>query len=350
MTLEKTPINDNPAAPRRRSRVVRGRLAACVLLGTLLGGAAPLPAGEEGADAAGPAGPATITTGSGQRYKTTVVSETKGELQAEDFRQASLLTSRIVAHLTRAGRHLADGRADTAGDELKLARELVRIVRELLPVTIVTTVVSDAEGKEVYRHVDQVQDDLIPLFKGMIAIEVVQPIAEAKKDAAEIQGIQLADAELLHTSVLVSLDYVERKINRALELLGDKPEEALGQILLAQTEGVSFVVNKEDDPLANAQHALQLAEKMVRQERYEAANANLQIAKNNLELYRALIPESESGKVRRLEQDISRLQGEIKKEGAAGEIRGFWDRVAGWFARKPGEATPAAGKDDAPRQ
>ncbi len=329
----------------RRGRLcgVCGGVALCMLLGTA-GGAyrSSAFAEEPSASATESLRPATIVTGSGQRYKTTVQTEVRGELHPEDFRQASLLTSRVVAHLVQAGQYLADGRSNEAGTELKQARDLVKIVRELLPTTIVTTIVSDADGKEVYRYVDQVQDDLIPLFQGMIAVEVVEPIAEAKKEAAEIQGLRLADAELLHTSVLVELGYVERKINRALELLGDKPEEAFGQILLAQTQGITFTANKEDDPLVNAQHALQIAERMVRQGRYDAAKDNLQIAKNHLVLYRGLIPESETGKVRQLEQEISKLQNEIKKEGAAGEIRGFWDRIAGWFARKPGEAKAIA--------
>lgn len=334
--------NKNRAAGRLRRRTsggwpTTGWLATFLLIGFLASASCSL--AEDASDNAAEAPKqTTITTGSGQQYKTTVHRETEGELNPEDFRQASLLTSRVVSHLNLAARNLADEQSDDAKAELERANGLVKVVRELLPTTTVTTTVTDAQGEEVYRYVDHVQDDRIPLFEGMVAVEVVEPIAEAKEETAEIRGLRLADAELLHTSVLVDLGYVERKINRAMKLLSDKPEDALAQLVLAQTQGIRFAVNKEDDPLVSAQHALQLAERMVKQERFEAAKANLQIAKNHLVLYRGLIAESESDKVRQLEQDITKLQGEIKKEGAAGDIRGFWDRVASWFVREPGEA------------
>lgn len=199
--------------------------------------------------------------------------------------------------------------------------------------------VHDADGKEVYRDVDRVQEDRIPLFEELIAVNVVEPITEAKEEAAELAGVRLADADLLHTSVLVELDYVERKLNRALKLLeeGDGVENAVAQLLLAQSHGVSFDVNKEENPLVNAQMALQLAERMVEQGREEAAKANLQLAKNHLELYRGLLAKGESEHVRKLQGEITRVQGAIASKDAAETIRGFWDRVTSWFAQAPGE-------------
>jgi len=199
-------------------------------------------------------------------------------------------------------------------------------------------VVKDAEGKEVYRYTDHVQDDRIPLFEDMVAMEVVEPITDAKQEAAEVRGLRLADADVLHTSVLVELDYVERKLNQAAKLLKEEPEKALDQLVLAQTHGVTFKVNKEDNPLVAAERALQLAERMVEQARPEAAKENLQLAKNHLVIYRGLIAKSEQEKVRTLEKDITKLQGQIGKEGAAEKIREFWDRVAGWFTSQPGMA------------
>ncbi len=121
-------------------------------------------------------------------------------------------------------------------------------------------------------------------------------------------------------------------------------------MLLAQTQGVTFEVNKEDNPLVAAQRALQLAERMVEQERPEAARVNLQLAKNHLVIYRGLIPKSEEEKVRTLEKDITKLQGQIGKEGAAEKIREFWDRVAGWFTRQPGEAEKTTEKAEPKKQ
>jgi hypothetical protein len=37
--------------------------------------------------------------------------------------------------------------------------------------------------------------------------------------------------------------------------------------------------------------------------------------------------------------------GDIRKEGSAKEIRSFWDRVASWFRREPGETRSADAED-----
>ena len=257
--------------------------------------------------------PTTITTGSGDKFKTTVEQKPGGELSAEDFRQVSLLASRIVLHLNDAVESLNDEQKDDARAALEKGIGLADVVRQLLPRTEVTTVVRDSKGTEIYRHVDQVQDDRIPLFEGLVAVKVVEAIADAKQDAAAVKGVRLADADLIHTSVLIDLNYVEEKLKRAKDALPDKPKDAIAQLALAQSNGIAFSVNKQDDPLVAAQMALQLAEQMVKQNRPEAAKANLQQAKNYLVVYRGLIGESESDDVRKLEADISKLQANIEK-------------------------------------
>ncbi|MBN1590843.1 MAG: hypothetical protein JW888_15125 [Pirellulales bacterium] len=200
-----------------------------------------------------------------------------------------------------------------------------------------TTSVQDANGKEVYRYVDRVQEDRIPLLDGLVAVKILEPITDAKQDDATVQGLRLANADLLHTSVLVELGYVESKLNHALKLLDNDPKEALTQLAFAQSRGITYVVNKEDNPLVEAQMALQLAERMVEQGRKHAAKANLQLAKNHLELYRGLLAEGESEHVKKLQAEITKLQAEMGGKESAKTIRGFWDRVAGWFGREPGE-------------
>jgi hypothetical protein len=165
-------------------------------------------------------------------------------------------------------------------------------------------------------------------------VKVVEAITDAKRDAAAVKGVRLADADLIHTSVLLELDYVEGRLKRALNALPGKPADALKQLVLAQSNGIAFSVNKEDNPLVAAQMALQLAEQMVKENRVEAAKANLQQAKNQLVLYRGLIGENDGDDVKKLEEDISKLQSDIETAGAAASIRGFWDRVATCFSRE----------------
>jgi hypothetical protein len=204
-------------------------------------------------------------------------------------------------------------------------------------VTTVTTVVKDARGKEVYRDVDRVQDDRIALYSGMIAMEVVEPIIDAKENAAALKGLRLADANVIHTSVLADLSYIERKLNRAATLL-DEPDEALVQLSLAQTRGVQLVVNQADDPLVEVQHALRLAERMVEEGKHEAAQDNLRLAQIQLGTYRALLGKEAAKAVKALEDDITALMTKTEEKDAAAKIREFWERAISWFREEPGQA------------
>jgi len=307
------------------------RWVTAAIVAALICAAANVPAAEPATNVT------TQTFGSGKLYKTTVERQTEGELSADDLHQASLLTSQLLTHLNAASQQLADGRADAAKPELAKAESLVKMVRGLLPTTIVTTVTRDAQGKELYRDVQRVQDDQIPIFEGQFAIEAVEPIVEAKKDEAALKGLKLADADLIHTAVLVDLSFVERKLKRAGELLA-KPKEAADELAQAQSQGVHFFARREDSPLVDVQHALRLAERQVQEKKYDGAKANLQLAKLGLDTYRTLIGEEAGKAVVELQTDIQKLSGELHKPEAAGKIRGMWDKVAGWFKHESGQA------------
>ena len=145
----------------------------------------------------------------------------------------------------------------------------------------------------MYRDVQKVQDDQIPIFAGSIAVEVVEPLVEAKKDQAALKGLKLAEADVIHAAVLADLGYIERKLARAAQLL-PQPEEAAAQLALAQNVGIRLNAHKEDNPLVEVQHALRLAERMVQEKKYEGAKANLQLAKLRLEAYRGLVGANEA--------------------------------------------------------
>ena len=277
--------------------------------------------------------------GSGNRYKTTVERHTEGNLSSDDLHQASLLTSRIVNHLNEAANDLLDGNPNGSQSNIENARKLIKVVRNLLPVTTVTTVVKDANGKEVYRDVDRVQDDRIPLYEEMVSMEVVQPILDAKGKAAELKGLKLEDADIIHTSVLADLNYIERKLNRAMALV-DKPEDALMQLVLAQTQGIEFVVNENDNSLVQAQQALKLAERMVQDGNTEAARQNLKLAQIHLGMYRELMGKDAvvTKDVKQLEDDIAALKPKSLGKETAGIIYGFWERTVKLFHQEPGQA------------
>ena len=247
------------------------------------------------------------------------------------------MTSQLLSHVNKATHLLADSQTDSARSEMERAESLVKVVRGLLPTTVVTTTVRDAQGKEIYREVERVQEDQIPIYEGQVALEVVEPIVEAKRDEAALKGLKLAEADVIRTSVLVDLGFVERKLKRATELIA-KPKEASEELAQAQSQGVHFYTHKEDSPLVDVQHALRLAERMVREKKYEGAKANLQTAKLQLEAYRALVGDAAGQSAATLEKDIQKLSGELQTPGSAEKIGGMWDKVASWFRREAGQA------------
>lgn len=276
--------------------------------------------------------------GSGALYTTSVERQTGGELSAEDFRQVSTLGSHIISHLNNATEFLEDNNPNKAKIDLDKAELLIKIIRDMLPTTTVVTVVKDAKGKEVYRTKELVQDDLVPIYERMTAIDVVQPIEDAKNREDTLKGLRLADARVIQTSVLLDLRYVERKINRAQRLMGKETLQALDELVLAQTNGIRFSVKKQDSSLVKAQRALRLAERMVNEKKIEGAEANLRLAKIHLDTYKTLVDKDREKKVDTLQKDIDELFGTLEQKESESKVRGLWSRVTNWFSREPGQS------------
>jgi hypothetical protein len=286
------------------------------------------------------------TIGSGAHYTTTVYRQTKGDLSAEDFRQVSTLASQIVQHLNAAVAYLDVYDQKKAETELNQSEKLIGVIRDMLPLTVVTTITKNAQGKEVYRDENQMQDDLVPVYELMTSVDVVAPIIDAKKEEAALKGLRLSDAKILHTSVLLDLSFVDRKIKRAFKLLAKEPEEAQKELTLAQTVGVRLSVDKEDSPLVKAQGALRLAERMVNEGKTEGAEENLRLAKIHLEAYRTLVGQSRKEEIDKMQEDIDRLFGKLEKEESESTIRELWNRATGWLTRKSGQTHQVATQDE----
>jgi hypothetical protein len=116
--------------------------------------------------------PISSTYGSGKTYQTTVERKSGGDLSAEDLHQASLLSSQMLLHLNAAATPCLDGKGDTAKPEIEKAQLLAGIIRSLLPVTTVSTSVKDAQGKEVYRDEQKVQNFRGQPHRGGVQSEV----------------------------------------------------------------------------------------------------------------------------------------------------------------------------------
>ena len=289
----------------------------------------------------------STVSGSGQKYKTTVERTTQGKLGEEDLRQVSLLSSRVLLHLNEAVERLMDDQVDEAGKQIELAQQVAAIVREMLPVTTVRTRVENPKGEAVYDYSEKVQDDQIPIYESALMVQVVKPILEAQKDEAALQGLALEDADFVYTSALLDLGYVDRKLRRASESLADDKEEVLRQLVLAQTNGLKIKLNEEDSPLVKAQAALQLADRMVGENKVQGAKANMDLARFYLESYQSLNGDPNDTAVQNLRQKMDELRRTLDGEGMAGEaardesrglIQSFWKTITSWMSEEPGQA------------
>lgn len=301
--------------PRCAARLATANLGKLAVLGACLFAYAPPTYADHHATNA-----FTQSFGTGKQFKSTIERQTEGTLSAEDLHQASLLASQLLHHMNEAAQHLAASRAEAAKPHVAKAESLAKVVRGLLPVTTTSTTVKDTQGKEVYRYSQRVQDDLIPIFAEDMTIKLVEPVIEAKSGEASLEGLRLANADVIRKSVLVDLGYIERKLKRASELM-TKPQDAFAELALAQAIGVHFHAHKEDAPLMDVQYALALAERMIGQKNYEAAKDNLQVAKQRLEAYRQLMGKNASKAVTDLEKEIEKISGQLRDADAANLLR-----------------------------
>lgn len=287
----------------------------------------------------------TTVTGSGQRYKTTVTRQTKGQISSEDLRQVSLLTSQVLMHVGKAEQSIELGNSNSAKAEIKDAEALIAIAHNLLPVNLVTTIVKDARGKEVYKNIEATQDDVIPMYRDVAAVDVFDDIINAKK--AQVEGKEFLGRVNLNATMLADLGYIGRKLQHAMQLINNsKTDEAGQQLFLARTYGVDVRFSDTESPLIDAQRAFSLAEQMVNEKNYDAATDNLNLAKLYLLKYSQLSQNSEANRLKgqELRKDIDSLVGSIKEKGAAGKIRTLWYRTTALFKRYSSRAKTATRK------
>jgi hypothetical protein len=285
----------------------------------------------------------TTVAGSGEKYTTTVSSETKGQISPEDLRQVSLLTSQVLRHVSKAEQSIELGNSVSANAEIKEATNLIEIAHKLLPVKLVTTTVKDAKGTEVYNNTETTQEDVIPLYQVAESIDTFNEILNFKK--AELEGKEYLGSINLNATMLVDLGYVERKVQYAMQLIDDNQnEKAKQQLLLAKSYGVDVRFSEAENPLVDAQKAFNQAEKMVHDEKYDATIMNLNVAKIKLQEYAELAGESKADEAQQLRTEIDKLVGNIKEKGAFGKIHALWHKTTGLFERHPSQVNPSVHK------
>jgi hypothetical protein len=139
--------------------------------------------------------------------------------------------------------------------------------------------------------VQRLQDDQIPVSERDIAVEVVEPIIEAKKNEASLKGLKLANADMSHTAVLVDLSFLERKLKRATGLMA-KPQEASAELAQARSQGRSVLRPQRGQSSGRGATCASPSGMNGAGEEIRRRKANLQLEKIQLGAYRALVDET----------------------------------------------------------
>ena len=303
------------------------------------------------------ADPIVRTYGSEGGYRTSVTSQTNGTLSEEDGRQAAILASHVFQHIDWAQRALDADDLAAARNEVNQGRKAIKAIRSLLPTTTVHTKTSAPDGEVVYESKREVQEDRIPLFEGMLSKRSFAPIAAAKQDAqdqVEVKGVQLVGSETLITEAFADLEYVEGQLERAAKALTeDKADVASKALTMGQVRGVEFRYRKEDAPLAAARDALWLAKRALEENNGIQAQVNLSVARQQLELYRQVLPESKRQDVTQMMTEVSNLQAKLEQESntklatptvsndqktekdrQGNAVTKWWEQLNSWFKKR----------------
>jgi len=315
--------------------------ALLVLAATAVAQQAPSTSAEHEAKA----GPVVRSFGAKDGYRTEVTSETKGTLGREDRRQVSLLAAQVFQHVDQARRALDADDTTRARKEVDQGREATKAIRAMLPRTTVRTKTTAPDGKVIYDDERQVQEERIPLFEGMLHARTFAPIQAAQRDASRVAGVQVVESETISTTVTADLGFVEAQLDRAAKALDNKKTaDAANALRLAQTRGVDFQYNKQDTPLAEARDAIWLAKRALEENNTIQAQANLQLARQRLEVYRQVLPEGKRQDVNQMMAEVGQLEGKLRQETSqpashaertrqGNVVTRWWDQLNGWFKR-----------------
>jgi hypothetical protein len=205
----------------------------------------------------------------------------------------------------------------------------------------------------LYEYTREVQPNEIPLLQVSAAIDFLQPIVEAKEQADETEGVKLTHRDLLRAALSLNLRQVEQSLRQASHQLNARDLERAAVTLAAlEEEAIDVDVEEEESPLGNVREALVYAHRAIRSHNYAEAQANLATAREQLALYRDILPDQERAQVDALAKEIESLDKTIAQPNpeAHGQILGRLGRLFQKLSpnSSPTRPTQAEPSDEAP--
>jgi hypothetical protein len=289
--------------------------------------------------------PVVRTFGAEGNFRTEVTSQTKGKLNEEELRQASLLMAQVFQHIKKASDAIDADETKEALKEVNKGREAIKAIRAMLPKMTLRTRTTTPDGKVIYEDEREVQQSRIPLFEGMLHTQTLAPILAARRNALEVAGVHVVESETIVTEAIADIGPIEGQLSRAAKALEEnKAETAAKALATALVRGVDFRSRKEDKELASARDAIWLARRSLEENNAPQALVNLELARQRLRIYREVLSQDERKEVDETLREVEQLEGQLRHEGTQPASRGerarqghmltqWWDKVNGWFRR-----------------
>lgn len=268
------------------------------------------------------------------RYVSVVDTKVSGiELTKDEEHLVSEMAGQVMTHVKDARYAVSIGDKGSAKSEISQAKKLVGLINKMLPVTTRTTSLKDSSGRLVYSNTEEHREDLIPMFETAVGVKVVAPLVDVKQDDAQALGSVLTDADIYNMSLWVDLPYVYEKLVRAERFIAkDEDEKARVELRLAQSRGVKLKSTHEENPLLRAMEATTLAEENLKNGLREGAQANLLVAKAELETYKSLFKNGSDTR-KELDEEIAKLSKQIEELSEKAEGPGIIDRIGSMTVR-----------------
>jgi CheY-like chemotaxis protein len=288
--------------------------------------------------------PVPAKNGAGSGIVTQVQCETeRGEPSEEEQRHITVLGAQLLHQIARARNAIDAENNDSAEEAIGKAEAALKLIRQMLPKSVVSTTVMDSAGHVLYEDVEDVREDRITVSRSFTGINVVRPIVESKKIMAEAAGTEFEGSAVIEADVVLNLDYLDRRLREAERVLATDLEHADEALARAQDRGASLVVTAMESPLEDAREALQYAHQAAQRKQYRVAAANLRVAREHLLLYRETAPESAKDEIDKLNKEMDTIAQQIagtttaEHEKTTGRVRAFVETVESWW-RKPKSA------------
>ena len=219
----------------------------------------------------------------------------------------SYLTSRMIYHVLEAVRAIDIDWLQVAKSEIDKAKELFKILKNMIPKTTVQVDIKHGDGKTVYSDSRQITEREIPVLAGLTSFKVVKPAIRYQKRKGRYRSREVSEKTVELTYLLVDLDFVGQRVDSVDALFSaDKIDEGSMKLQEALLYGIRVDYLEVPPELARAFDLFVLAARQAEQKQKREANSNVKKAQASLNRYASRIKDQkEKEDILQLAKDLS---------------------------------------------